>query len=143
MENTQLSDIGDFYPGGQLSEEQKSSLDGTRVKIAKVSTVTEKSKFGHDGKELPDNGTIDVLKVRVETEVVGKDPNSNDVTVKTSFPLKLINGKWAVSHHEKSKSAKFFAKYGITRFEEAVGKTVILAKKVNPVSKKSWIEISI
>jgi len=138
-----LSDIGDFYPGGILTDEQKSALDGSRAKIAKVSTVTEKSKFGLDGKELPLGQTIDVLKVRVETTPIAKDPNGNDVTIRQSFSLKFESGKWKVSHHEKSHSAQFFAKYGINRFEDALGKEVILVKKVNPVTKKVYLEISI
>ncbi len=127
-----LNELGDYFPIGILTDAQMNELDGKRVKIAEVKTKYVKSKFGLDGKALPIGQTIDVPNVLCVTESVAKDVNDNDVKVTEWFGLKYSNGRWNVQHGPKAKSAKLFAKLGINRFEQAIGREIVLVKKVNP-----------
>lgn len=115
-----------------FSEEEMNTFDGTRAKVAKVESRVRKSKFGEDGKPLPEGQTIDVMVVAVETAPVKVNSMGTPMAVTEEFSLKKhkSTGKWVASLHEKSKTYKLFKKYGVNTFTDLIGKELVLSKKI-------------
>jgi len=128
-EELKLEDLKPVPVGG-LSEEDMDKYNGTRVKIGKVAIEYTESRW-KDGVELPEGQTVRVPQVAVETEPIGQDALGQPITVKEWFPLKQnkVTGEWGPSLHPKSKCKKFFDLLKINRFEEAVGREVVVIKK--------------
>ena len=140
-EKINLGDL-EYDKGNQLSDEEMNKLDGCRVKIASVEVINDTSRY-KDGQLLPDEQEVEVKKIELLSELFGTDLIGREVTHRERYNLKNADGVWKVSLHEKSNTGQFLAKYGIDKFENAVGKEVVLVKKTNPDSKRSWMRISI
>lgn len=137
-----LGDL-DYVKSGSLSDEEMDKLDGFRVKIARISIEDDSTPYGEDGNILPDGQKRPVKAIQLETEEFGLEQIGRNTVHRERYSLKLKDGRWTVSLHEKSKSAQFLSKYKIDKFENAIGKEVVLIKKTNPETKRSRISISI
>lgn len=131
-ENFDIGALEYVNTSAQLSEEETDKLDGTRAKIATTKTVQKKIGFDINGNALPAGQTRDAWYVRLETVPVATNKMGQPVTVTEDFPLKQhkVTGRWVASLHEKSKTSKLFKKYNVNKFEEMIGRDVVLSKKV-------------
>ena len=131
---------------GELSEEDKNKYDGTKVKIAKAYVKPKKTKYGPDGKQLPEGQTLDTFVTILETESVGLNNLGQPIVVKEEFNLKKhpVTGKWGPSLHEKSKSKKLFNKFKINTFKEVIGQSIVVVKKASEKNpSKTWLGFAI
>jgi hypothetical protein len=133
----------EYENSGGPSDEEMDKLDGSRVKIASCEVVDGTSKFGHDGKPLPEGQEIQVKKLKLVTEEFGFSQIGRNITHSEDYNLKFKDGKWKVSLHEKSKAAQFLAKYKMKDFKNVKGTEVVIIKRVNPDTKKGRLRISI
>ena len=141
-DQVKLEDL-DYVKSGGPNDEELTKLDGCRTKIAKVEVIKDTSRY-KDGKLLPDEEVVDVMKVRVETAMFGEELIGRTITHREKYNLKQeVDGSWIVSLHDKAKTAQFLSKYKVDKFENAVGVEVVLVKKTNPDTKRSWLTISI
>jgi hypothetical protein len=132
-------------PTGQLSDDDKNRLDGTKTKIAKVS-VKEKDSIYKDGERLPDGQTVKTMVAVLETESIGINALGQPITVAEEFSLKQhpVSKKWGPSMHEKSKAKKLFNKLKVNNFKECVGRDIVVVKKVSETNaNKTWLGFSI
>lgn len=130
-EEFKLEDLEDI-PSGEMSDDEMNKLSGSKVKIA--SAIPTQKEVGYkDGEPLPDGETEEVMVVRITTVPFGKDIIGRDIVIKEDFGLKRhpTTGNWGVSHHPKAKSQKLFNLLKINRFEEAIGKEILIVKKVS------------
>ncbi|MCK5624981.1 hypothetical protein KAI04_04015 [Candidatus Pacearchaeota archaeon] len=140
-EEYKLEDL-EYDKGNALSDDEMNKLDGCRVPIASVEIIDDTSKY-QDGKLLPDDQEISVKKIELTSAPFGTALIGRDIVHKERYNLKSKDGAWKVSLHEKSNTGQFLAKYGVDKFENAVSKEVVLVKKTNPETKRSWMKISI
>ena len=142
-----VKDIGlgdlDYMTSGGPNEEECSKLDGFRVKIVDVKIIDDVSRYDNLGNELPEGQEVPVKKIQLTTDEFGQELIGRKIFHIQSYSLKEKDGKWIVSLHEKSNTGQFLSKYKLDRFENAVGKEVVLVKKTNPNTKKSRLVISI
>ena len=89
---------------------------GKRVKISRVVSGV----YSYQDKETP---YVDLF-----TDVVGTDNFGKDIVAKVRFWL-LRYSDGAVIYLSGSRPALFLKKYGVKRFEELIGKEVILQAK--------------
>ena len=154
MSNDELSvNVNDLVaiPKAGMSEDLKERCDGARATIQSCVTEMSETRWDSKGQELPDDQTEQVPIVVVETGPVLvdgellKDELGQDVTIKERFNLKKhpTTGKWGVSLHEKSKSAKLFSKLKVNSFPECVGKEIILLKKTALTSGRTYVGFGI
>jgi len=136
MSENELS-LDDLVPieTGQMSEEDKDKYDGTKTKIANIKIALDETKWGEDGKELPNGETRQVYVAIAETESLGSNSLGQPIIVKEKFPLKKhpVTGKWGPSLHEKSKAKKLFSKYKVNSFKECIGQSIVIVKKASPI----------
>lgn len=128
-----------------LIPDEINKLDGVKVKVANAVVTPDESKYDEEGEFLPEGQTRQVYVVVTETEPFGESIIGRNITVKEKFSLKKDQktGNWGVSHHEKSKSKKFFVKLGVNGFKETIGKTIVVVKKVSPTSGRAFLSFSI
>ncbi len=140
-----LDDLTYVKSGNSLSDEEMDRLDGSRVKIATVEVEAGTSKFGTDGNPLPEGQERSVQKLKLVTEEFGEELIGRKISHIERYNLKDIDGRWIVSLHEKSKTAQFLSKYKISNFKEATSLElgVVLVKKTNPNTARSYMTISI
>lgn len=141
-EEVNLENLKYVNSGGPTNEELN-KIDGTKVKIKSANIIKDTSKFGKDGETLPEGQEREVYKIELESEPFGQDLIGRDITHKERYNLVEKNGEWIVSLHEKSKTAQFLAKYGKDRFENVPGTEVILVKKTNANTGRSYLRIAI
>jgi hypothetical protein len=137
-------DLGDleYIKSGGPSDEEMDKIDGIRVKIDSINIIEATSRF-QDGKPLPEGMEIKVKKLELTTVPFGASLIGRDIVHKERYNLKDKSGKWIVSLHEKASTAKFLATYKLDKFENAKGKEVLLIKKTNPDTKRSYLTIKI
>lgn len=131
---------------GELSDDLKNQYDGTKTKIKSAIVKEKETKYGLDGKPLPEGQTRKTMVVILETEAVGKNSLGNDITVKEEFNLKQhpVSGKWGPSLHEKSKSKKLFNKFKVNTFKECIGRDIVVVKKVSETNpNRTWLGFAI
>lgn len=130
----------------EMSEDDKNKYDGTKAKIAKVTVKPKKSKYGPDGKMLPEGETIDTYVAVAETESIGSNSLGQPIIVKEEFPLKKhpITGKWGPSLHEKAKAKKLFNKFKVNSFKEVIGQSIVIVKKQSEKNpSRTWLGFAI
>lgn len=145
-ENTiSLDDLSYVKSGSSLSDDEMDTLDGTRVKIETVEIEDGTSKWGTDGKPLPEGQERQVKKLKLTTFEFGEELIGRKVRHYERYNLKEKDGNWIVSLHEKSKTAQFLSKYKIDNFKNAtmLENGVVLVKKTNPDTRRSYMTISI
>lgn len=131
-----------YVKSGGPTDEELMKLDGTRVKIIKVEIISDTSKY-KDGSLLPEGQEVEVKKLQLETESFGNELIGREIVHRERYNLSNKDGEWIVSLHEKAKTAQFLAKYNLESFAKVVGTEVVLTKRTNPDSKRSWLSISI
>ena len=142
-ENNVVSlDTLEYVQSGGPTDDELSKLDGCRVDIANVEIVEDNSRW-KDGVELPEGQEIKVQKIKLTTEPFGTDLIGREITHVEKYNLKNKDGRWIVSLHEKSKTGLFLAKYQLGSFKDTKGTSVVLIKKTNPNTKRSFLMISI
>jgi len=137
-----LDGLSYIQSGGPTAEEC-TQLDGSKVKVAVCKVIDSIVPVFNDAGSPIEGKERQVKQIYIETEPFGKEVIGRDVTVSAKYNLKEIDGKWVVSMHEKANTAKFLAKYNFESFKDVVGTNVIITKKTNPQSKRSWLAISI
>ena len=137
-----LDDL-EYIQSGGPSKEELSKLDGVRVKIAKCEVVEDVGPVYNEKGQLIEGQEQKVKKIYLETVPFGKELIERDIVHREKYNLKDKDGKWVVSLHEKSKTGQFLAKYNLESFKDVVGTSVVLTKKTNPETKRSWLAISI
>ena len=127
-----LNELEYVKSDNNFTDEEMNKFDGTRVKVDKVETKLETTKFGEDGKPLPEGQLRETMVVVLTTAPVKMSSVGTPVTVVEKFSLKKhkTQDKWVASLHEKSKTYKLFRKYGKNTFPEFVGSEIILSKKI-------------
>lgn len=126
----------ELAPIGGLKPEDIDKFDGTKVNVARIWSEEREVPWSKDGKDLPVGETRKVMVFKVETEALGVDDLGQPIIHVEEFPLKqLPNGNWQPSGHPKSKSKKFYDKMKINKFSEAVGKEVLIVKKIREMGK--------
>jgi hypothetical protein len=131
----QLEDL----PTNPVTDEIADKYNGTKVKVKSVEPGSEKTSW-KDGKQLPQGQTIEVPVVFVETEVFGTDAFGQPLKVKESLKLQTINGKIGF-RGDMSKGKRFMRMLKINSIKDAVGREVLIIKKVSKT--RSALVISI
>lgn len=132
-----------YVKSGGPSAEECTKLDGIRVKIASIEVIDDVGPVYDDKNKKVEGQEKKMKKVKLTTEGFGSDLIGREIVHVEKYNLKEKDGQWSVSLHEKAKTGQFLAKYEFEKFEEAIGTEVIMTKKTNPETKKSWLSISI
>jgi len=142
MDESNLSDL-DYVQSGVPTTEECTKLDGTKAKIAICEVRDAIVPVFNDAGQPIEGKEKQIKQIYLEVEPFGQEIIGRDVKVSARYNLKDQDGKWVVSMHEKANTAKFLAKYNLESFNDAVGTPVIITKKTNPQTKRSWLAISI
>jgi len=137
-----LEDL-DYAQSGSPNNEECTKLDGTRAKITVCKVIDAIIPVFNDAGQPEEGKEQKIKQIYLETEAFGKEIIGRDINVISKYNLKEQDGKWVVSLHEKANTAKFLAKYNLESFKDVVGTSVIVAKKTNPTTKRSWLTISV
>lgn len=128
----------ELAPERGWTDELMEKYDGTRVKVAKVWAEEVEKPWDEKGVMLNDGETKKLMVFKVETESVGPDALGEPLTYIEEFSLiHLPNGKWQPSGHVKSNSRKFYDKMKINKFSEAVGKEIVIVRKLKQMGKNA------
>lgn len=119
-------------------------FNGTKTKIARVSDqTTYKTDYDDDGNFVKDLQR-EAPCIYVETDVIGEDNAGGPVTVSERFNLKFnkVTEKYEYSLHPKSNVKKFFNKFNINSFKQAIGKDALVVEKVSSTNADfKWLGI--
>jgi len=139
MEGT--NDLGlEVMPNNSVDTEK---YNGVRSKIAKAYKGTKLSDYDENS-VYKEGLQREQPIVTVETDVIGETDAGEPITVKNDINLKVNpkTGNLAFSTHPKSNSAKIFAKFNVTTFEELIGKECLVVEKCNPEKPdRKWLTI--
>lgn len=143
---TEEMNIGDleYVQSGGPNAEEVTKLDGCRAKIAECTIIDDISPV-YDKKTsmIIEGQEQKVKKIELVTEEFGENLIGRNIVVKAKYKLQNKDGKWTVSLHEKSHTAKFLSKYSLESFANVKGTEVVIVKQTKPGSTKSWLAISI
>lgn len=129
-----------------LTDSEMDKFDGHRISIEDVQMIKATSKFGKDSLPLPPGQEREVYVIELTSKPFGEDQIGNNIVHTERYNLKQKDDDtWIVSLHEKSKTAQFLSKYKIDNFKLATSleNGVVLVKKTNPKTNKSFMTISI